>query len=208
MKGLLLKDFYLTRQFARIYLLVIVLYGVLAVAQSNFGFISGMNVCLFAVIPITTLNCDGACGWNSYALSSPISRRTLALEKYLYALLLGGIGLIVTLAVGTAMVLLSSQSIQWAEVFGTMLGQIAATLLMSSFTLPAAFYFGPEKARYVMLAVLLIPSLLILLFFKNDTLSQLSFSWRPLAVISAAALLVLFALSILLTIHICERMEV
>lgn len=207
MKGLLRKDFYIIRRYARLYLMIILVYGILAVYQQDFGFISGINVAMFSVIPLTTLSYDGSCKWNSYALSSPVSRKTLALEKYLFSMILCFVGMIITLLTGSLIVLCSHHAIAWTEVFGTMAGQFAATLLITGISLPAAFRFGPEKARYIMMLSFLIPFIAVLVLFHDSTLPSLSISWAALGVLAGVCLIIVLLISILLSVRICEQME-
>ena len=207
MKGLLLKDFYLIRRYIKTYLLILVVYGALSIAQKNFAFISGVNVALFAIMPINTLSYDGACNWNSYALSAPSSRKAFALEKYVFALLLSLIGIAITLTVGTIIVLGSAGEVSWGEIFGAMIGQIAATILSTSLTLPAAFKYGPEKARYITILVFMIPFLGVMALSQME-LALPALPWMTIGICGVLALLFVAAVSIRFSVQICKKLEV
>jgi len=204
MKALLLKDYYLLRRLIKLYGIIMAVYAVIGVSIKNFGFVSGVNVSLFTIMPLTTLNFDAACHWNGFAVASPVSRKTIALEKYALAIILWGIGMVFTLFIGSVFRLINTEIVEWSEIFFTLWGQTVLLFFDNAIAIPSVFKFGPEKGKYIMMAGLVVP----LIFFvaaTNYLETLLSMPWLVTLVFCIPVLL--FAASIPFTIHICQNLE-
>ena len=196
MKALLYKD-------------VCVLYKqlkILLIALLAFCFMPGLSASVFALVyvimlPITTLSYDERSKWNLMAAMMPYTTRQLVLSKYL----LGYIGTIAVMAlaflsrlvVGDPM-LDSLFSLLLTPCFG---GLILAVLL------PLMFRLGTEKGRLVyILTVGLLGGLSAGL--EPGDLPTLTVS--PAVLVAAAYIFVVLvsALSIRLSIHICEKKKI
>jgi predicted membrane protein len=204
MKALLLKDFYLLRQLTKLYMIMLLIYSVIAGFIKNFGFLSGVNISLFTIMPLTTLNFDASSHWNGYAAACPVSRKTIALEKYLLALILWGIGMGITFFMGITFRFINKDIVTWEEIFSTLWGQTMMLFLDNAIAIPAVYKFGPEKGKYIMMAGLIIP---LLLFVMATDHLQFLFT-APVLMISLICIpVLLFASSIPLSVHICQNME-
>ncbi len=146
MKGLLLKDWYLTIKYARFLLLFAAIYGVVGVFQTQFAAFSILPVMLIALLPQTLFAYDEREKWTEYAQALPVSRAQYVTEKYLfgaccYAAYLALLA-ILYLAAGT-------------EDYGTLFAmQFSIGLLAPSVLLPFLFRFGAEKGRMGYLIVM------------------------------------------------------
>ncbi len=204
MKALLLKDFYVLRRLTRMYVIMLLIYSVIAVFVQNFGFLSGVNCSLFTIMPLTTLNFDASSHWNGYAAACPVSRKTIALEKYLLAFILWGIGMGITLLMGAVFRFINQDIVSWDEILSTLWGQTLMLFLDNAIAIPAIYKFGPEKGKYIMMAGLIIP--LLLFVAVADHLPPLFTA--PVFMVSLICVpILLFAASIPLSIHICQNME-
>ena len=146
MKGLLLKDWYLTIKYSRFLLLFAAIYGVIGVFQEDFAAFSILPVMLIALLPQTLFSYDEREKWTEYAQALPVSRAQYVTEKYLfgaccYAAYLALLA-ILYLAAGT-------------EDYGTLFAmQFSIGLLAPSVLLPFLFRFGAEKGRMGYLIVM------------------------------------------------------
>lgn len=204
MKALLLKDYYLLRRLIKLYGIMMAVYAVIAIFVKNFGFVSGVNASLFTIMPLTTLNIDASCHWNGFAIASPASRKNIALEKYALAVIIWGIGMAVTLFFGVTFHFIDKEIVGWDEIAGTLVAQTVLLFFDNAVAVPAAFKFGPEKGRYVMMGGLVVP--LLLLVAVSDYLDILvSLPW--LMAVLVCLPFILFVASMPIAVHICQNMD-
>ena len=75
MTGLMTKDFLVMRNGLKSYLLIMVLYAVMAwLDLLNFGFIITFIQVMLMVLPITAFSYDELAKWDRYAMSLPLGR--------------------------------------------------------------------------------------------------------------------------------------
>ena len=204
MKGLLLKDFYLLKRFGRIYALMLVAYTIISLFADSAGFIMGINVSMFSLLPFTLISQDSACRWEGYAVTSPVSRRDIAVEKYIVVAGMWVIGLVITLAVGVITNLIDPESFPMEETWGTMVGLTVMIFVNNSITIPALLKFGPEKARFVMMGALIIPMIGVVALIE---IIPEALGMAGILLGAAGVLLILFVLSMRLSVHIMEHLD-
>lgn len=90
MKGLLMKDLLNLKQIVRVWALLLALFIVIGFAQQSPVYISSMLTVMVLLLPVNALAYDENCKWDAYALTMPVTRRDLALSKYLLALVGAG----------------------------------------------------------------------------------------------------------------------
>ena len=139
---------------------------------------------------------DENCKWDAYALTMPVTRRDLALSKYLLALV--GAGAMALLSAVCALMMGATPD----EVFSTIGLLLAAGLCMISIMLPLLFRFGVQKGRMVMIVVVLLPVALTVMFPEVFPVAlPAGTGWLFLAA------LVLLACSALASVRVCEHKE-
>lgn len=156
MKGLLMKDFINLKKNAKIFSIFIVVYGFMAFMQKDSAFFSSVFTMLIALLTMTTYSYDEVAKWDGYALTMPVSKANMVQEKYLMMLLLTLIGTIInllfTIAINTE---LKSESL-FNGVQVSLIGA-AIVILFYCIIIPFITKLGVEKARYIFIAVYLIP---------------------------------------------------
>lgn len=162
MKGLLIKDFLLIKQQWKILLALLAFYALYSVAFAGTEFLSSMVVVICLMLPLTTMAYDEKNKWDKYALSMPIKRDTIVLSKYLFAILTVAIGALLVLGI-CFLVSLIKDSVPVKETLQVALLANGLALFFISFTLPALFKFGVEKARLIMLVIVFIPTMLVMM---------------------------------------------
>ena len=155
MKGLLMKDLLNLKQTIRIWALLLALFIVIGFAQQSPVYISSMLTVMVLLLPVNALAYDENCKWDAYALTMPVTRRDLALSKYLLALV--GAGAMALLSAVCALMMGATPD----EVFSTIGLLLAAGLCMISILLPLLFRFGVQKGRMVMIVVVLLAAALL-----------------------------------------------
>lgn len=160
MKGLLLKDIISLKQQAKIYLIIIVIWGVVSFVNHD-GIFFGMCMILFTMmIPMTSMAYDDRSKWDRYALTMPVSRRDMVLSKYLLALVFAAATLLLTFFVNYSI------SFDLRESLTISLTFFLISMTVAAITLPIFFKFGVEKGRFVLMAAVLIPTVLSLVASK------------------------------------------
>ncbi len=156
MKGLLLKDLFALRKQGKIVLLLVLFYLFYSILSKNVSMLSAMITMLCAFLPITTMSYDEMCKWDRYALSMPISRKTVVYSKYLFGVLLI-LACILTLTPISAFIVNYTGEMNTWSAFRMILamGGIAAVFL--ALIMPLLFKFGVEKARLLMFLLIFIP---------------------------------------------------
>lgn len=156
MKGLLLKDFYMTAKYCRSFLLIVVVFlAVSFFGKDNIFFIL-YPVLISSMIPVTLISYDEHDKWNVYSLTLPYTRGQLVSAKYLTGLIFGAAAYAVSLAATIVRMQLngyvSLDSFLGMAVILLALGMLAPTLL-----LPLVFKLGANKGRiafYIMIGLM------------------------------------------------------
>ncbi len=157
MKGLIIKDFINLRKYGRSVLLVVAFFVLLSFMMDDTAFISGMVVLLFAMTAVTSFAYDKQAGWEEYALSLPLPRKTIVKSKYILSLLLALIGMVLSVLLGVVINLITKKT-GIMEHLTTTYVIFGVGVLFLSIMLPLIFRFGVEKSRIFMIIVVAIPA--------------------------------------------------
>ncbi len=162
MGGLILKDLYGLKQQLKIYIIIAVVWLLIAVTTRDMSFFSGLVMMFTFLVPITSLAYDEKSRFDAYALTMPVKRSDIVLSKYLLSLICGA----VCALAGFFLNVICMNDIFETAVVTLIL--LCVGIFFSSIVLPLLFRFGVEKGRTIMMAVLLLPVILALLFSKFD----------------------------------------
>ena len=156
MKGLLLKDWYMTVKYCKMYLIIVVLFYVLTFHSPKSLIIAYYPCMVAGLIPVTLLAYDERSRWTTYSMSMPYTKTQIVSSKFLFGLIAQIIVLTFTGVVQTVRMVKDGGFV--LENFMILMMIIfAMSLVSSSITLPFIFKFGVEKGRmayYVMIGIL------------------------------------------------------
>ena len=147
MKGLLIKDFINLRQQLKIYIIIIILWFFISLWNGQPGFFSGIMVMFAVMIPMTAVAYDDSCGWNVFAVTSPLSRKKIILSKYLIML----ISIVVSAVIACAGSMVLGESLEESIFLSAVLFPFG--IIMGAVLMPVIFKFGVEKGRFAFIAV-------------------------------------------------------
>lgn len=208
MKGLLLKDLYMTKKYCRSFLLLIVVFTAVSVFGNDSAFMIFYPCMVTGMIPVTLLSYDEREKWNEYAGTLPYDRADLVSVKYIMALLLGAVMVVFSTAAQTAKLLIRG-TFTPGELLSLLMTFIVVSLIVPTLMLPFFFRFGVEKGRvayYVTIGV--ICGGLAVLSGVGDGTGGL-FAGRTLSGFTALVLVaVLFAVSWRLSVCFYQRREI
>lgn len=214
MIGLLKKEYYLMEGQMKSWLIVAVFCFFYSYFMNADSFLFMLIILIGIMSTMTVFSLDKACGWDTYAISLPLTRKEIVEARYLFAFLID-IG--VSLACCLLMILrgLMNGGVNIPESLHSLFQILLVTILMQLLLFPVIYKLGVEKARFVYMAVFICLSLGVL------GLSQLDDNGAVLAGIrinaekimqygEAAAVILAVAglfLSLWLSVHIYEKQE-
>ena len=160
MKGLIIKDFCNAKSFSKQYLIILAVMAVCSFGTKNLSFLTVYIVILGGMQCITTMNVDENCGFNKFALTTPLGIKKLVGAKYIFFLCSLGIAWLVSLLLHIVIGLLPKAD--WGEFsMKGVLGIICCLAACFSTALPLVYKYGVEKARYTYVIAMAIAFALI-----------------------------------------------
>lgn len=169
MTGLILKDCLVMRKALKSYLMIMLLYVVLAYLDFlNYAFIITFIQVMLMVLPITAFAYDEQAKWDRYSMSLPLGRGKVVGARYLFVLVLTAITAAIGL-VGTAILTLVREA-EPAEMLLTLEVSTTIGLLVPAILLPLCYKLGAERARPYLYAIVFIPTVLVVLLAKIDAI--------------------------------------
>lgn len=223
MKGLILKDLFVLRKIAVLYL---VIEGVL-LAASLFNPAMQMFAILYFLIlammlPITALAYDERAGWEKYALTMPVTRKKLVASKYLLGLILLGTSLVLmVIFIIFLYAWLSVYSVNYTETVLRLVFAVVVGCLFLSVLMPIMLKLGTEKGRIVMMLMIFIPVGAVLILSKTGVLDSFALDSNDafakielilnniplLLLLAAAACLLMLGISLWISFMIVKHKE-
>ena len=197
MKGLLLKDYYMTVKYCRMLILMVLIFAAVS-AVSNSIFLISYPFIIAGVLPVSLYAYDEKSGWCSYADAMPYSRAQQVSAKYISALVFICLVMLIC-TVGKA---ITGDS--FIEDFSLLVMLCGTGLLSAAFLLPFVLKFGSEKGRWAYYAVIIIACVIAAAVFDTGSAVALELTGTAAACILAGCVL-LFGLSWLLSIKIYEK---
>ena len=169
MTGLIMKDILMMRKVLKSYLLLIVIYIVLAYLDFfDYSFIITFVQVILAVMPISAFAYDEQSKWDRYAISLPLGRNRVVGARYLFVLLLT---LFTMGLAGTALLYLVQQA-DPLEMFVTLMVSTTIGLMIPTILLPLSYKMGAERARPYLYAIIFIPVIAVVLLARAGVLDK------------------------------------
>ena len=206
MKGLLLKDFYLSWRYCRAFLVIVAVFLAVSFTGDDNIFFLIYPIMIASVIPMTLLSYDEHDKWTAYSGTLPYTRTQLVSAKYLVGLCFGTVAFLISMAATTVRMLIGGGFIlEQFAVVGTAL--LILGCLGPALILPYVFKYGAEKGRiafYITVGVFSgVAAVLAGMGFQIQTMTR---GLWPLAVVAGVAIL-LYALSWVLSIRFYQKRE-
>lgn len=201
MKALLIKDLLTSKGLLKNYLLIIVIYGFVAYMNNNVFLFSGMLLMIPMVMAINSVGYDEKASTLRLMIASGLTRKQLALSKYLF----GAVMLVIVFLVNFVVVTLAEDALLGVitSILFSFVGMAYLSLL-----LPFLYYFGTEKSRIFMMLGVIIPVALGAGISSLFQLLNLHFSDLMLVGGGFVLGLVVIVGSIVASIKILERKDI
>jgi len=206
MRGLLFKDLlHLKRIGFLLSLLVLVLVACPFFPDGAAMFAVFIYFFAGAMMPVLIMQPDEATHWNKYALSMPISVRTLVLSKYVLVTLVDLVGFFLAAA---AIIRASGLTGEMTSLDSLLLALATCglTLLILSVFMPVLFEFGAEKSRLFMGFSGIVPLLFFYIGKQLGIKAPDPHSLRLLAYMAPVFIILTLLVSIIVSIRIaCQK---
>ena len=146
MKGLLLKDLYMTAKYCRIYLFMAIIFCVLSFMNSENLFLVFYPCLLCGMIPVNLLGYDERSKWLQYCDTLPYTRAQVVSGKYLIGLF-AQLAILIVMGSANAIRMGIDGTFRPGEFAALMMSLLMLSLISSSISLPFMFKLGVEKGR-------------------------------------------------------------
>lgn len=203
MIGLMLKDMISLKGFWRIVGILMLFFAGWSVYTGDATMMASICMMLCAMLPINAMAFDSQAKWDAYGCCLPLPRYMSVLAKYLMPIMLMVVALVVTSLVWLLTTLRGASS--WIDTLLYCLLAMHLSLLVGAVLLPMLYRFGVEKARLLMM-VLIMGAMLVITsgpYIMNALQALGSF---PLWIFSAL-IFALYAGSFFLSKRIYEHKE-
>ncbi len=155
MKGLLLKDLYMSEKYCGAFFLIIVIFFGMSLMSGSSFFLLAYPCILVGLIPASLVSYDEREKWDVYSGTLPCSRPQFVSCKYLIGLL-GELPVICITTFLYALGLFRMGDFDLYAVFGMAAMFLLLGLIGPATTLPFMFRFGAEKGRIAYFAVIIL----------------------------------------------------
>lgn len=163
MKGLLLKDLYALKGYAKQYGIMFLLMAGWAVFMKNMSFLVIYTIVMSGMMVLSTLSMDEAVHFDRWSIATPAGARGMVREKYLLLLLAVAAGTAVGFLLNLFVAVIGNTgAFEWEGLSLTALLFVIAYAVM----LPINFKLGVEKARYAYIATVLGATVILVGAFK------------------------------------------
>ena len=206
MKGLLLKDFYLSWRYCRAFLVIVAVFLAVSFTGDDNIFFLIYPIMIASVIPMTLVSYDEHDKWTAYSGTLPYTRAQLVSTKYLVGMCFCSVAFLISMAATTVRMILGGGFVleQFALV-GTAL--LVLGCLGPALILPYVFKYGAEKGRMAFyITIGLFTAAATVLAGIGFQVQVMGGGLWPLAVVAGVSIL-LYALSWWLSIRFYQKRE-
>lgn len=202
MRGLLLKDFYGTKQMLKLFL------GILVVAFALSFFMDvGMYLLMYTaifglMIPLQSMSEDEKSNWNKYAIALPFSRRAIVFSKYAISFICIGCS-----CVGLFLGMYLSPSLGESMTVDMILGSLAVSVIYILLMIPLILKYGTGKTRMLIMFAFYVPLIIVYLVGEMGLSVDYIDLLETYIYIVPILIVILFIISLMISVRICATKE-
>lgn len=153
MKGLLIKDFKLVKVQKNFFLLIVAIAIGMAMFTDDSSFIIGYMSFIATLFVLSTISYDEFDNGNAFLFCLPISKKSYIIEKYGFALTLGGTSWLVATVIAITSDLMKN-SVITENTLITAIMIIPVLLIILAIMIPFQIKFGGEKGRIAIIGAI------------------------------------------------------
>jgi ABC-type transport system involved in multi-copper enzyme maturation permease subunit len=177
MKGLIYKDLLTMNSYKKSFIVVLLVFAVLATTNKAYGNFISFYIPFFVVmLSISTFNYDEYSKWDAYALTLPVTRKEIVKGKYAFALGMIIIASLVGLIINLILVYVQTKTFAIQDSMLSLASVDIGMILLLSIMFPLIYKFGAEKGRLFLFLFIAAGATLIggVTLLAKDLLSNIS----------------------------------
>lgn len=202
MMGLILKDLYNLKKQSKFYFILLVFYFLIGMANNSISMFGTMLCVLAAMLPVTAMAYDEKNNWDRYALTMPLSRKDMVLSRYILGLIFSFIAFMISIA--SSFFLIKDS---FVESITMNLGALSFVWILMSIIFPIIFKFGIEKGRILLMMILFAPSMIVLFLSNYGIQLPDEETIKPYLYYLPIVIIIIFILSLFISISIYNKKE-
>lgn len=176
MTGLVIKDLLVMRKTLKTYMLFLCFYLLMAILGAfELPMVTAMINVIIMMLPIGAFSYDEAAKWDRYAMTLPLSRRSVVGARYLFVLLMSLMAAAFGLLAGVFVSMAGKGVLM--EALAAILLSLGIGLFIADVLLPLSYKLGPERARPYLYLVVFLPVIALYGASKLGLLDGLESSW-------------------------------
>lgn len=168
MLGLIKKDLLMIKSNLKVLIIIFIIFSSTALKQNND--LSFFPILISIMLSISTFSYDEYNKWNSYAITLPNGRKNIIRAKYLSALLLSIMAVVLSIIL-LIIIQSTNHPINFTEITFKMIMSLFSIGLTISIMYPVLFKFGVEKGRIAIFIGIFAITVLMGLVIKKLKLS-------------------------------------
>lgn len=148
MKGLLLKDLYMIKQYCKSYILIAVIFIAISLSGNDNMFFVFYPVILCGIIPVNLLGYDERSRWIQYSGTLPYTAAQIVSAKYMIGFFTQ-LAMLSATGISTLIKMSMTGNMRLSDFIILMLMMLIVSTVTSSISLPFIFRLGVEKGRII-----------------------------------------------------------
>lgn len=206
MKGLLLREFYYIRSYAKTLIILFVLIIGFGLYMKSPEYSCIMFLFYMVSMVINSFAADENNRWDQYALCTRVSKKEMVMGKYLFLLLAATVEFLLSLIMAGGIDMIAKRPY---PLYLFCLGAVLFILLLMEIVLPLVYLLGGSKGRYALILVYAVPVLAFVSYLNNYKIKmeQILNVWNKFQLIFFGIVVFGFLISCYISIQIYSRKE-
>ena len=189
MKGLILKDLYAMGSFYRNTLFsMVIVCGCFGFSLGAEG-VTAATAIMCATMVVSTFALDERCGWPGFAAALPVDRKESVMAKYAVHVIYCFAGTMLGFVISIVVNMFADQKLSIGELGICAVVSFGISMLFGFVIIPIMFRFGAEKARFIMMAVIALPTIAVYLLADRIDFGGIEFTDMGIKLIYAVVIL-------------------
>lgn len=210
MSGLLVKEYYTLRRYAKQYALLFVFFGALSIYMESLTYFQCMVTMSMSMLIFTGMSYDTLAGWDKFVLTMPVDRKDIVCSKYLCCIIYAVFAIIASTLFSIVLGYIHPMEDDLMILAVTAAALLCIIFLIYSILIPLIYKLGVEKTRIVMLAVVMIPIFGLMSIYEYIPASVWEFIEQHVGLMAAAGAafcVLMYIISYFISLSIFNKKE-
>ena len=189
MKGLILKDLYAMGSFYRNTLFsMVIVCGCFGFSLGAEG-VTAATAIMCATMVVSTFALDERCGWPGFAAALPVDRKESVMAKYAVHVIYCFAGTMLGFVISIVVNMFAEQKLSIGELAVCAVVSFGICMVFGFIIIPIMFRFGAEKARFIMMSVIALPTIAVYFLADKINLGEIVLTEMGIKLLYAAVVI-------------------